>query len=77
VPGVVVSGAVPTQTGSSTLTISGRAAPHGTLTMHADGTVTGRLGGRKVSVRSARAAGAVTRPLPVELPRYRRLLQLG
>jgi hypothetical protein len=28
-------------------------------------------------VRSARAAGAVTRPLPVELPRYRRLLQLG
>jgi pimeloyl-ACP methyl ester carboxylesterase len=77
VPGVVVSGAVPQQAGSATLTISGRAAPHGTLTMHPDGTVTGRLGGRKVSVRSARAARAATRPLPVKLPRYRRLLQLG
>jgi len=77
VPGVVVSGAVPAQAGGSTLTISGSAAPHGSLTMHPDGTVTGRLGGRKVSVRSARAAGAVTRPLPVKLPRYRRLLQLG
>jgi hypothetical protein len=77
VPGVTVSGAVPAQGGSSTLTISGRAAPHGTLTMHPNGTVTGRLGGRKVSVRAARAARAVTRPLPVKLPRYRRLLQLG
>ncbi|MGZ8633325.1 MAG: alpha/beta hydrolase [Solirubrobacteraceae bacterium] len=77
VPGVVVSGTVPVQAGSSTLTISGRTAPHGSLTMHTDGTVTGRLGGRKVSVRSARAASAVTRPLPVKLPRYRRLLQLG
>ena len=68
----VVSGS-----GTSTLTISGRTAPHGTLTMHPDGMVTGRLGGRKVSLRAARAAGAVTRPLPVSLPRYRRLLQLG
>ena len=29
VPGVTVNGAVPAQKGSSTLTISGRAAPHG------------------------------------------------
>jgi pimeloyl-ACP methyl ester carboxylesterase len=77
VPGVTVNGFVPAEAGSSTLTISGRAAPHGTLTMHPDGTVTGRLGGRKVSLRAARAARAVTRPLPVRLPRYRRLLQLG
>ncbi len=77
VPGVTVNGAVPAQKGSSTLTISGRSAPHGKLTMHPDGTVTGRLGGRKVSVHAARAARAVTRPLPVRLPRYRRLLQLG
>jgi pimeloyl-ACP methyl ester carboxylesterase len=77
VPGVTVNGFVPAEAGSSTLTISGRTAPHGTLTMHPDGTVTGRLGGRKVSLRAARAAGAVTRPLPVSLPRYRRLLQLG
>jgi len=45
--------------------------------MHPDGTITGRLGGRKVSIHAARAASAVTRPLPVRLPRYRRLLQLG
>jgi pimeloyl-ACP methyl ester carboxylesterase len=77
VPGVIVSGVVPAQTGSSTLTISGRAAPHGSLTFHPDGTVTGRLAGRKVSAPAARAARAVTRPLPVRLPRYRRLLQLG
>jgi hypothetical protein len=77
VPGVRVNGTVPAQKGSSTLTINGRSAPHGTLTMHPDGTVTGRLGGRKVSVHAARAARAVTRPLPARLPRYRRLLQLG
>jgi hypothetical protein len=77
VPGVTVSGAVPARAGSATLTISGRSAPHGTLTIHPDGTVTGRLGGRKVSVHAARAARAVTRPLPVTLPHYRRLLQLG
>jgi pimeloyl-ACP methyl ester carboxylesterase len=77
VPGVVVSGAVPIEAGSSTLTISGRAAPHGTLTLHPNGTVTGRLGGRKVSASGVRAARAATRPLPVRLPRYRRLLQLG
>jgi pimeloyl-ACP methyl ester carboxylesterase len=77
VPGVVVSGTIPAEAGSSTVTISGRAAPHGTLTMHPNGTVTGRLDGRKVSVHAARAASAATRPLPVRLPRYRRLLQLG
>jgi pimeloyl-ACP methyl ester carboxylesterase len=77
VPGVVVSGRVPVRTGSSTLTIGGRSAPHGTLTFHPNGTVTGRLDGRKVSAPAARAARAVTHPLPVKLPRYRRLLQLG
>jgi pimeloyl-ACP methyl ester carboxylesterase len=77
VPGVTVSGAVPAQAGTSTLTIGGRSAPHGTLTAHPDGTITGRLGGRKVSIHGARAARAVTQPLPVRLPRYRRLLQLG
>jgi hypothetical protein len=77
VPGVVVSGRVPVETGSSTLTIGGRSAPHGTLTFHPNGTVTGRLDGRKVSAPAARAARAVTQPLPVKLPRYRRLLQLG
>jgi pimeloyl-ACP methyl ester carboxylesterase len=77
VPGVTVTGSVPVGQGAATLTIEGRAAPHGTLTMRPDGTVTGRLGGHQVSVHAARAARAVTRPLPVKLPRHRRLLQLG
>jgi hypothetical protein len=77
VPGVVVNGFVPAQPSTATLTISGRSAPHGKLTYHANGRVTGTLAGRKVSARAARAAQAVSRPLPVKLPRYRRLLQLG
>jgi pimeloyl-ACP methyl ester carboxylesterase len=77
VPGVTVNGAIAAQQGTATLTIGGRAAPHGTLTLHPDGTVTGRLGRRKLSVHAARAARAVTRSLPVRLPRHRRLLQLG
>jgi hypothetical protein len=77
VPGVVVNGFIPAQPGTATLTISGRSAPHGKLTYHPNGHVTGRLGGRKVSAPAARAAQAVSGPLPVKLPRYRRLLQLG
>jgi pimeloyl-ACP methyl ester carboxylesterase len=77
VPGVTVNGFIPRRPGTATLTISGRSAPHGKLTFRPNGTVTGRLDGRKVSASAARAARAVTRPLPVRLPRYRRLLQLG
>jgi hypothetical protein len=78
VPGVTVTGNVPIEGGSSTLTVSGRAAAHGKLTYHPDGTVTGRLNGRKISVHApTRAAAAVTRPMHVKLPRYRRVLQLG
>jgi len=77
VPGVVVNGFIPAQPATATLTISGRSAPPGKLTYHPDGHVTGRLGGRKVSAPAARAAQAVSGPLPVRLPRYRRLLQLG
>jgi hypothetical protein len=77
VPGVTVNGFIPMRPGTATLTVSGRTAPHGKLTFHPNGTITGRLGGRKVSVSAARAARAVTRPLPVKLPKYRRRLQLG
>jgi pimeloyl-ACP methyl ester carboxylesterase len=77
VPGVTVNGFVPIRPGNTTLTISGRSAPHGKLTYRPNGTVTGRLDGRKVSTSAGRAARAVTRPLPVKLPHYRRLLQLG
>jgi pimeloyl-ACP methyl ester carboxylesterase len=78
VPGVTVTGTVPVEGGSAKLRVGGKAAAHGTLTFHADGLVTGRLGGRRISMRpAARAAQAVTRELHVKLPRYRRLLQLG
>jgi pimeloyl-ACP methyl ester carboxylesterase len=78
VPGVIVSGSVPLATGTSTLSVSGRAAAHGSLTFHPDGSVTGRLDGRKIGAHQpARVAQAVTGGLPVKLPRHRRYLQLG
>jgi len=78
VPGVTVTGSVPIEGGSATLSVSGRTAEHGSLTFHPDGSVTGRLDGRKVSTHPAvRAARAVTHALRLKLPRYRRLLQLG
>ena len=78
VPGVTVTGTVPVEGGSAKLRISGKTAPHGTLTFHPDGLVTGTLGGRRVSLHPAvRAAQAVTQAPKVKLPRYRRLLQLG
>jgi pimeloyl-ACP methyl ester carboxylesterase len=77
VPGVTVNGRVPSGTGNATLTIRGRVAPHGSLTFHADGRVTGRLGGRPVSANPARAARVVTRGLGVKRPPYPRRLQLG
>jgi pimeloyl-ACP methyl ester carboxylesterase len=78
VPGVLVSGTIPIEGGSATLTVSGKAAAHGKLTYHPDGLVTGQLDGRRISVHpAARAAQAVARALPLKLPRYRRVLQLG
>lgn len=79
VPGVTVSGTVPVEGGNATLTVAGRTAPHGRLTFRLDGLVTGRLGGRRVSVRPAvRAAAQTLRPAArVRLPGYRRVLQLG
>ena len=78
VPGVVVNGSVPIEPGSAMLTVSGRAAEHGTLTFHLNGTVTGRLNGHKVTAHPpARAASAVARGLRLKLPRYPRVLQLG
>ena len=77
-PGVIVTGSVPIEGGSSTLSVSGKSAAHGTLTYHPGGTITGTLDGHKVRTHvAARAARSVTQALPVRLPRYRRLLQLG
>ena len=78
VPGVLVSGTIPIEGGSATLTVSGKAAAHGKLTYHPDGLVTGTLDGHRISVHPAvRAAQAVSRPLSLKLPRHRRVLQLG
>jgi hypothetical protein len=66
VPGVAVSGTVPRQSGSATLTVSGEGAPHGTLRFFASGKVSGRLEGHKVSTRVARVASVGARvPGPV------------
>lgn len=52
VPGVTVSGLYRLATGSSTtVTVSGSAAPHGSITFHANGSVTGRLGRHKVKMK--------------------------
>jgi pimeloyl-ACP methyl ester carboxylesterase len=58
VPGVTVSGKI-SSSGSTTLTIGGRRAAHGTLKISAKGTVTGVLGGQRVHLsRSSRSTRA-------------------
>jgi hypothetical protein len=77
VPGITVTGIVPVEPRSATFAISGRVAPHGRLTFHPDGSVTGRLGGRSVSVHHVQAAQLVTRGMGIGPPRHGRRLQLG
>jgi pimeloyl-ACP methyl ester carboxylesterase len=80
VPGVVVSGRAPFGRGTARLTIGGRAAAHGRIVVHANGSVTGRLGGRRVRVPSARAAavaGSSAVAWPSRLPRHPPLVGLG
>jgi len=56
VSGVAVSGLYRlADKSSSTLTISGRGAPNGRLTFHGNGSVTGRLGGHKLTLKAAAA----------------------
>jgi pimeloyl-ACP methyl ester carboxylesterase len=77
VPGVLVSGFVPAEQHTGTVTVSGSATDHGRLTFHADGRVTGRLGGRAVDLQRGRAAGARTHAWRTRLPRAPRLVGLG
>lgn len=77
VPGVVVSGLVPVKAGRATLRVTGRGAPHGQLIFRADGSAAGRLDGRKVVSRPARAAQVVARGLGLRKLRVDRRLQLG
>jgi pimeloyl-ACP methyl ester carboxylesterase len=77
VPDVVVTGFVPKTGNTAHLTVMGRAAPHGRLTLHRDGSATGRLGGRKVVLRPTRAAQVLPRALGLRGLRAARRLQLG
>ncbi len=70
VPGVKVSGSVPLSGGRQRLTISGSKAAKGKLTVTSS-TITGRLGGRKISL-VAQAAAARAGALDGD---YRRLLR--
>lgn len=71
VPGVAVSGLYRLgDKSNSTLTVSGRAASHGRITLHGAGRITGRLGGRRLALKAS-AAGARTAPAwPLRLPPF-------
>jgi pimeloyl-ACP methyl ester carboxylesterase len=55
---------------STTVRVSGAGAPHGTLTFHADGRVTGRLGGKKVRLKASAARVRTPRKWPLRLPPF-------
>jgi pimeloyl-ACP methyl ester carboxylesterase len=78
VPGVLVSGLRPHGGAAATYTVRGTAAAHGTVTLHADGSATGRLGGRRIVAADARAArsgtGGMETGWPQRPPAHPRLL---
>jgi hypothetical protein len=63
VPGVTVSGSVPSQ-GIAKFRVRGSAAVHGSLQFTAKGKVTGRLGGKSIRASTATAAALVDPGLP-------------
>ncbi len=75
VPDVKITGYLPDR-GTAKFTISGTAAARGKVSVTSSGRVTGRLGGKKVSVKAASAAqGSSASPGPVgPLPRAARPL---
>ncbi|HEV7807410.1 MAG TPA: alpha/beta fold hydrolase [Solirubrobacteraceae bacterium] len=76
VPGVEVSGTVPVASGRQVLRIGGSKAAHGSLTVSAT-SITGRLGGRRISIgaQAAGAAAATGMPSPAKLDRLLRHLR--
>jgi hypothetical protein len=61
VPGIAVSGFVSGDRARSvTLTVGGSAAARGKIAFHPDGSVTGRLGGRRVNQRPATRAASLS-----------------
>jgi pimeloyl-ACP methyl ester carboxylesterase len=71
VPGLTVSGLYRLgDKSTSKLTISGRGAPHGRLTLHGDGRITGRLGGRKLRIKASAARVPTARDWSLRLPPF-------
>ena len=76
VPGVSISGTVPTR-GTTRVRIRGRAAARGSLRISSSGRVRGRLGGRRVRLASARPASLQRVPTLEELDRLRDQRKIG
>jgi pimeloyl-ACP methyl ester carboxylesterase len=71
VPGVAVSGLYRlANKSSSTLTVSGAGAPHGRITLHGDGRITGRLGGHTFKLKAAAARARAPHRWPLALPPF-------
>jgi pimeloyl-ACP methyl ester carboxylesterase len=69
VPRVVVSGLYHLATGSSTtVKVSGRGTPHGSLTFHPGGSVSGRLGGHRIKIKASAARARPQRQWAFALP---------
>jgi pimeloyl-ACP methyl ester carboxylesterase len=69
VPGVTVSGLYRlAKSASTTVTVSGGGAPHGRITFHAGGRISGRLGGHRVRVKASAARARPAREWPFALP---------
>jgi hypothetical protein len=71
VPGLTVSGLYRLgDKSTSKLTISGKDSPHGSLTLHGDGRITGRLGGRKLQIKASAARVPTARDWSLRLPPF-------
>jgi pimeloyl-ACP methyl ester carboxylesterase len=69
VPGVAVSGRYHLAAKSTTtVTVGGRAAPHGRITFHGDGRISGRLGGHRVHFKASAARVRTVHRWPLRLP---------
>jgi hypothetical protein len=71
VPGLTVSGLYRlSDKSSSTLTVGGKGAPHGRITLHGDGRITGRLAGRTLHLNASVARLRATHAWPLRLPPF-------
>jgi pimeloyl-ACP methyl ester carboxylesterase len=71
VPRIAVSGLYRlSDKSTTTVTISGRGAPHGRISFHGDGSVTGRLGHHRLKLKASAARVTVARDWPLRLPPF-------